>query len=107
MAKEWIPFIYREFWDVPRCIVVEWNSETYYVYCPFEEDVDDYSDNYTICLLSEDGKERLQMSWVGLESYGQPVGRVSVSAVEFDLSRRKYLRSEALETLFSGQDRVQ
>jgi len=43
MFQEWLSFSYRDFYDVPRAIVVWWRDAAYYLYCPLDSSNDDYS----------------------------------------------------------------
>jgi len=98
MFQEWLSFSYRDFYDVPRAIVVWLQDAAYYLYCPFDSSSDDYSVFYKVYLLDVEGAMLSSgQSWIGLEKHGNLVGEVLVSEVEFDESKRRRLRLTALQ----------
>jgi hypothetical protein len=85
----WLPIRYRDFHDIPRLIAVEREGEVYLFDCPFENDVDEYSDSFMIYRLPPEGRALLdEDSWVPLIKLGEAIGRVAVQDIELDPSRR-------------------
>ncbi len=89
-AEEWVPFVYREFYDFPRAIVVERPGRRFMLDCPFDEALDEYPGEYRVLELA--GDELLDGSWVGLGIGSASLGTVTVSQALFDESRRRFLR---------------
>jgi hypothetical protein len=57
MAATWAPMEYREFYDIPRSILVRHDGRTYYLESEFDEELDDYTPAFTVYLLPEDVAE--------------------------------------------------
>ncbi|MBK8460730.1 MAG: hypothetical protein IPL43_11570 [Micropruina sp.] len=73
-AEEWVPFLYREFYDFPRAIVVELRGGRFMLDCPFDDALDDYPSEYRVLELA--GDEPLDCSWVGLGTDRPSLGMV-------------------------------
>lgn len=102
-AQSRLPFTYRGFYDVPRMLVVERKGYLYLFDCPFDEELDDFPDHYTVYRLDPSVWDRLDAgSWVDLAQAGQRIGRVSVRDVEFDESRRRYIHERAFSQILPG-----
>jgi hypothetical protein len=100
VTESWLPFQYRDFYDVPRMIVVERASNLYLFDAPFDDAADEYADRYTVYRLPESSRSVISLdSWVGLAAAGEPIGRLSVSEVEFDESRRRLINDRVFDRL--------
>lgn len=88
--REWVPFLYREFHDYPRAVVVDLPVGRFMLDCPFDGVLDEYPPVYRVLRLA--GDEVLDGSWVGLGASNETLGTVSVSPVLFDGSRSRLLR---------------
>lgn len=92
MNPNWIPIRYRDFYDVPRMVVVQFGEAHYLFESAFDQEADDYSDWYTIYRLSSDGVDALEEpSWDELPKFGDVIGRAAVSDVHFDPSKQRSL----------------
>jgi hypothetical protein len=92
MTGSWLPIEYRDFYDVPRMIVVERRGQLYLFDAPFDDAADDYADHYAVYRLPESAREEVgSNSWVGLAAAGQRVGDVAVSEVELDETKRRLI----------------
>jgi len=40
-TTDWLSIRYRDFYDIPRAVVVEWCDLLYLFDCPFDEEADD------------------------------------------------------------------
>lgn len=101
-AEQWVPFLYREFYDVPRVIVVDLPDGRFMLDCPFNDGLDDYPNEYQVVKLV--GDEPLDGSWVGLGAGRASLGTVPVSQGLFDESRRRFLRWDiVLQSVELGQ----
>jgi hypothetical protein len=47
-SYEWVPITYREFWDVPRMILIVHDRTTYLLESVFDPVTDGYSDEYVV-----------------------------------------------------------
>jgi hypothetical protein len=47
------PFKYAGFWDFPRCIKLRYRDQYFLLDGPFDEDLDEYPDIYSVYLVSE------------------------------------------------------
>jgi len=95
----WLPIRYRDFYDVPRLVVVKYHGCLYIFDSPFDDELDDYADHFTVYRQPESAIARLDdPSWAGLSSGGEEVGRVAVADVEFDETKRESV-SDSVFTL--------
>jgi|SRR5580692_4920278 hypothetical protein len=94
-----VPFQYGDFYDVPRVIVLKYKGHLVMLGSYFDENTDEYDDRYTIYLLPPSVEEQISDSWDLLfEDVGaKMIGRVPVTSVVFDSSKRKALNPEFLE----------
>ena len=98
--SEMVPIRYLGFWDVPRNFLVRWGGELYLFDCPFDEQLDDYPDVYTVYALPELPKEEIDADWTVLPGKAtRKVGTVPIAAVRFDPTRRKAIGAEVLDAL--------
>ena len=94
----WVGFEYREFFDVPRSIVLAHGCGLVLLESAFSDDVSDYSDDYELYLLPRDID--LTGSWSDLSSAAiRRLGAIPVSRVQFDPTRRSKLNIASLRPL--------
>ena len=102
--SRWAKFEYREFYDVPRSIVVTLGiGERLLLESRFDETMDEYDGDYAVYLLP-DGVE-LSGSWDDLSRKAvRTLGRVPVPAIRFDQTKRREidLDSGTLPELLMG-----
>lgn len=99
-AGSWLPVRYRDFYDLPRLVAVEYRGRAYLFDSPFDDEVDDYADCYTVYRLPENLVGRLDdSSWEGLLSDAEEVGRVSLADVEFDVTKRERMNDSVFRQL--------
>jgi hypothetical protein len=101
-SEGWLPVQYRDFYDVPRLVAVEHQGRVYLFDSPFDDDLDEYVDHYTIYRLPESAGTEVKLkdaSWEGLVSAGEEIGRISVTDVEFDETRRERLHASVFRRL--------
>lgn len=100
MSNGWLAIDYREFYDVPRLIVVEYGGELFVFDALFDDHADEYADEFTVRRLPKSARSLVNdSSWVPLVGIGEFVGTVPVQDVEFDPTRRSAIRSKVFETL--------
>jgi hypothetical protein len=101
-ASQWLAITYREFYDIPRTVLVEYEGDTYLLDCPFDERADAYPDEFAVYSLPEATAKAAReptSSWIDLAKSGTFRGRVPVEQVRFDESRRRFLDSEVFRFL--------
>ena len=92
-STNWLPIRYRDFYDVPRAIVVEYREVIYFLSCTFDDAIDDYPDHFTVYLLPEGAKDWIEdlSDWSELPEKGVRVGTVRVVDTHFDDTKRKFI----------------
>jgi hypothetical protein len=85
-----IPFRYSGFWDVPRHILLKHRDTWLFLYCAFDEDLDDYSETYAVYRLPPSIETRLEKESWGFvyEMTNDYIGTIKVQDVRFDDTRR-------------------
>ncbi len=100
VSDAWPSIRYRDFYDIPRAVVVEWSGILYLLDCTYDTDIDDYEPIYTVHRLPEELRTRIdEISWTGLGHLGQRVGSVKTSDVEFDPTRRRSVNPSVFDRL--------
>jgi hypothetical protein len=95
---------YRDFYDIPRMFVVDYNGLTILFDGSFDERLDDYPDQYDVSLLPRLSQKELDGSWERLrERAVQRFGNIPTSAVRFDPTARKTIDVEVLKNLLAGR----
>ena len=101
----WSTIRYRDFYDVPRIFITTYNGELYLFDCPFDEELDDYSDRYQVYQLQAISEDELQGSWEHLpERAASVLGTVPVAHVQFDTTRRNSIDTTVLEEIIADRD---
>ena len=98
------PFRYAGFWDVPRCLSIQYRGRQFLLLSDFDDDMDEYSDEYSIYevdLLSDDAQPICTPDFPG-NTHFACIGKVSVDQVHFDPSMRKELDASILDRLIDG-----
>jgi hypothetical protein len=100
MSEIWLPIRYRDFYDVPRAFVIEHAGCVFFFDCPFSESDDDYSEDYLVCRVSDELRDRIDaISWADLGNRSERVGAVPTKAVTFDATKRRAISGAVLELL--------
>ncbi len=100
MTGNWLPIRYRDFHDIPRAVVVEYEGRLLLLDCNFDYDLDDFESDYTVYVLPDELRDDLDtISWTDLGHHGQRIGVLNASGVEFDDTRRGALCDSAFEGL--------
>lgn len=96
----WLAIRYRDFYDYPRAVVVDWNWSLYLFDCPFDIEADNYPDEYEVFKLPEHLRPDIdEMSWTDLSHLGSRVGTVPIAAVQFDETRRRLMNTDVFHLL--------
>ncbi len=97
------PFVYREFYDVPRFLVVTYRRQQFLFESAFDDDLDDYPDVYQVFLLRDVSENELKGSWVHLSEKAQAyLGKAPVKDVRFDPTLRREIETDVLEGLLAN-----
>jgi hypothetical protein len=100
VTPAWLPIRYRDFYDVPRAVVVEFRGHMYLLDCLFDHDIDDYEAEYTVYRLPDDFADSIEMmSWTDLGHHGTRVGALEVSKVVFDPTKRGAISDDMFQLL--------
>ena len=103
MAR-WVAFNYREFYDLPRAIVVHDGSRIIFFDCPFNESLDDYPPKYEVYLMPNLPKKVWASSWEHLAQQAiHRLGSVPVASVRFDSTWRYKIDLDILQELQIGE----
>jgi hypothetical protein len=91
---------YRDFYDVPRALVVQWSGRTFLFDCPFNDQLDDYADSYVVYELPEYSPWDLERAWPQpSEIVSRRIGTVPVNGVGFDSTKRLTIDGSVFEML--------
>ena len=94
----WVGFEYREFFDVPRSIVLPLEDRLLLLESAFSDEESEYSADYQLYLLPPDVD--LSGSWRRLSAAAiRRIGAIPVSHVQFDATRRRLLNITSLRPL--------
>ena len=86
---QWAMIQYRDFYDVPRIFVTNYQGQLYLFDCPFNDELDDYPDSYRVYQLPALTEAELAGSWEHLpERAISLLGVVTVTEVQFDPTKR-------------------
>jgi hypothetical protein len=93
------PIKYFSFWDVPRTFVFEHDSKLYMLTSEFDEEMDEYPNEYEVYVIPNH-KFVAVSDWNSVEALPTTrIGRVSISSVSFDSTRRKFVDDSFLEVI--------
>lgn len=86
----WAPLRYWCVHDVPRIVLFGWGSDSYVMYSLFDDDLDEYSDFYTVEVHPGVATQQLlTRDWAsGIPDGGKELGKVPVSEVKYDFPIR-------------------
>jgi hypothetical protein len=91
---------YRDFYDVPRMIVVTHRGLKLLLDCKFEESLDDYSTAYRVSILPQELDELSLHSWGELPRMATKyLGDIPIAQVVFDPSKRAEIDTAVLDSL--------
>lgn len=95
-----VPFRYREFYDIPRAVVVKWEGTLYVFDCPFDPETDEYEPTYSVYQLPDEFDAHIDhRSWTDLAHYGERIGVISTADVVFDATKRASIDPEVFSRI--------
>ena len=90
---EWVPFVYRDYHDLPRAIVFHARGRRFFLECEFDAEADEYRDSYVLMELPLE-LELHARDWRGLEEEHHAIlGHLPVSELVLDESGRRWLNA--------------
>jgi hypothetical protein len=102
---DWTAIRYRDFYDLPRLFLAEYEGRHYLFDCPFNEELDDYPDSYRVYQMPALPESELQGSWEHLpERAINFLGLVPVAQVQFDPTRRARINVAIFREVLSRQE---
>lgn len=91
---------YRDFWDVPRMMVVDYAGREFLFDCPFDDEREDYPGFYRVYSMPPLGEEQLDGIWAGLPKLAEAeLGTIPLESLKFDATFRKRFHSREFEAL--------
>ena len=95
-----IPIRYRDFWDVPRIFVAEYDGGLYLFDSRFDKTVEDYLEFYDVYLMPSFGESDYLGSWAEHPQKAIcKLGVVPIDSVRFDPTKRKEIGAEVFDLL--------
>jgi hypothetical protein len=97
-VSEWLPIEYLGFWDVPRLVLIRAGGRAWILDSSFNDELDDFED-YAVYVVEQPG-DLPRDSWLSVIEELEPVARIPVADVEFDVhTRPKAIRRSSLKDL--------
>jgi hypothetical protein len=91
---------YREFYDVPRMLIVTHRGLKLLLDCKFDETLDEYPAAYQVYVLPQETDERAVGSWEALpEKATKHLGEIPVEQIIFDSSKKAEIDTDAIDRL--------
>ena len=95
-------FVYRDFYDVARMIVLRRGDLLILLESAFDAKTDDYSNSYAVFVLPHMSQEELDGSWEGLSARATKfLGHILLRELEFDPTLRKEIDAALIDNLLS------
>ena len=107
MSVRFTPFQYRDFYDIPHAILLEYRGKVWLLDNPFDSDLDEYPPDFQVYVMPDPVRRHLEPvpadqvegeSWYELPSQGLLLGAIPRNALRFDPSLRKCLDARVLDT---------
>ena len=99
---QWATIRYRDFYDLPRIFVTNYQGQLYLFDCPFDDELDDYPNSYRVYQLPALTEAELEGSWEHLpERASRWLGAISVTEVQFDPTKRARINTAVLSKLLA------
>jgi hypothetical protein len=99
-SVDWMPILeYRDYYDLPRLILLSADSRFVLLDCPFDELADESAADYAVYVLAADPRDA--PDWRSRPKVGRILGHVPVASITFDPTRRQAIRSDGLAAFLS------
>jgi hypothetical protein len=104
---KWENIQYRDFHDVPRIFIFQWEGKTYLANCPFSHELDEYESTYSLFELPPLTTLSLDGPWEGLRGRAlRKIGEVAVVDVIFDPTRRRQVDTDVFRKMLEPRKPV-
>ena len=98
--NEMTKFTYRDFYDVPRMIILNHRGHKILLDCKFDDSVDDYPSTYKVYVLPQRINEISELSWESMRARAvRQVGEIPVKQLVFDHTKRSALDASVIDDL--------
>jgi hypothetical protein len=98
--SEMTKFTYRDFYDVPRMIILNHKEQKILLDCKFDDSLDDYPTTYKVYILPQDINEINEISWEDMTARAvRRVGEIPVKQLVFDHTKRAALDVSVIDDL--------
>ena len=98
-----VEILYRDFYDVPRMLVVSHRDLTFLLDCPFDEDLDEYPEHYAVYEIPQFSDQQLSGSWIGFTNFAlRTLKPIAVVDVQFDPTKRRSIDSAVLDEIIES-----
>jgi hypothetical protein len=96
---EMTSFSYGGFYDVPRCLTLQYRGKRFLLQSAFDEDLDEYPTEYSVYILPEpaDGPSPICSPEFFAKTTMSLIGQIPIGEVTFDSTRRKQLDASILD----------
>ena len=97
-SEQWVPFVYRDFYDLPRMLVFMAAGRGYLFDCSVDEGVDDYLPDYQVFELPFESLSELPTgSWEDVPVRAlRRLGSLPVESLRLDDTRRRCVDTSVL-----------
>jgi hypothetical protein len=96
---------YRDFYDVPRIFLVLFEGQQFLFDCPFDGEVEDYSESYRVYAMPLLADADLKGSWERLPQLAIGfLGIVPVNQVQFDPTKRAAIDAAIIGELLHAKE---
>jgi len=100
MAK----FSYRDFYDVPRMIILNHKGRKVLLDCKFDDALDEYPPTYKVYILPQEINEFGETSWESMPTRATKyVGEIEVKQLILDHSKRAEMDTGIIDELLSKE----
>jgi hypothetical protein len=94
--------VYRDFYDVPRMLILTHRGLKLLLDCKFDESLDEYPAVYKVYALPPETDENALQSWDSLpQKATKYLGDIPVNQVIFDPSKRKEIDTSTIEAFLA------
>jgi hypothetical protein len=95
-TPETLSFVYRNFYDVPRILVLSAGQRRFVLDCKFDEARDEYPDLYHVYQMGDDFVPP-PGSWESIVNDAKEyLGTIAIAKVQFDDTRRQHVKSQSI-----------
>jgi hypothetical protein len=100
-----VKIVYREFYDVPRMLIVSRRGLKLLLDSPFDDSRDNYSPTYKVYVLPKEIDEHTLRSWESLPQMAtKSLGEIRVDQVVFDVTKRAEVDAAVIDSLLDSND---